>query len=154
MAVTQVHLVGKEESFQEIEKLVNSHILHGSESLCKLLKYLAEQALNHPGTSVKECQIATELFGRPAHFDPHTDATVRVQAGRLRIKLAEYYNSIGAQDSIVVELPKGSYALCFHHRATISSQPQPKSPDIAEVAQYDTAHDSSRWKFSAVVLAL
>src|SRR5215813_1707380 len=139
MAVTQVHLVGKEESFQEIEKLVNSHILHGSESLCKLLRYLADQALNHPGTSVKEYQIATELFGRPANFDPHMDATVRVQAGRLRMKLAEYYNSVGAQDSIVVELPKGSYALSFHYKATISSHPQPKNPELLEVAQNDTA---------------
>src|SRR5882757_7289663 len=126
MAVTQVHLVGKEESFQEVEKLVNSHILHGSESLCKMLRYLTEQALNHPGNSVKEYQIATEVFGRPANFDPHLDSTVRVQAGRLRLKLAEYYNSVGTEDPVVVELPKGSYALSFQLRAPISSNQQPR----------------------------
>ena len=43
----------------EIEKLVASHALHGSESLCKLLRYLGRQALEHPGTAVKEYQIAT-----------------------------------------------------------------------------------------------
>src|ERR1700747_2377467 len=101
----------------EIEKLVSSHALHGSESLCKLLRYLGRQALEHPGTAVKEYQMATEVFGRQCAFDPQLDSMVRVQAGRLRTKLAEYYNSEGATDRIVVELPKGSYAVAFHERA-------------------------------------
>ena len=101
----------------QIETLVNSSTLHGSESLCKLLRYLAEHALEHPGTPPKEYQLATEVFGRPADFDPHVDSTIRVQAGRLRVKLAEYYGSLGASDPIVVELPKGSYALAYHRRA-------------------------------------
>ena len=105
----------------EIEKLVASHALHGSESLCKLLRYLCKQALEHPGMPVKEYQIATELFGRQADFDPQLDSMVRVQAGRLRTKLAEYYNTEGASDRVVVELPKGSYAVAFHERVTTAS---------------------------------
>ena len=101
----------------EIEKLVASHALHGSESLCKLLRYLGKQALEHPGVPVKEYQIATEVFGRQADFDPQLDSMVRVQAGRLRTKLAEYYSTEGGSDRIVVELPKGSYAVTFHERA-------------------------------------
>jgi len=41
---------------------------------------------------------------------------VRVQAGRLRTKLAEYYASDGLEDPILVEIPKGTYALTFHPR--------------------------------------
>lgn len=100
----------------QIEKLVNSQTLHGSESLCKLLHFLAQQALDHPGAPVKEHQIATEVFGRPSDFDPQLDSLVRVQAGRLRSKLAAYYESEGWEDHIVLDLPKGSYALAFHHR--------------------------------------
>jgi hypothetical protein len=100
----------------QIEKLLGSHALHGSESLCKLLRYLADQALDHPGASPKEYQIATEVFGRPNDFDPHVDSTVRVQAGRLRAKLAEYYGSEGAGDQILVDFPRGTYALAFHER--------------------------------------
>src|SRR5476649_2374295 len=98
MAVKPIHVEGREQFFQQIDRLVNSHSLHGSESLCKLLRYLAEQTLAHPGASAKEYQIATEVFGRPATFDPHMDSTVRVQAGRLRVKLAEYYGSEGKDD--------------------------------------------------------
>jgi len=101
---------------EQIEKLLSSHALHGSESLCKLLRYLATHSLEHPGASPKEYQIATEVFGRQQDFDPHVDSMVRVQAGRLRTKLAEYYASEGAEDSVVVELPKGTYGLTFHPR--------------------------------------
>lgn len=106
----------REQYLLQIDRLVNSHVLHGSESLCKLLRYLAKHALDHPGSPIKEYQIATEVFGRSTDFDPQLDSMVRVQAGRLRGKLSEYYNSDGAEDSVVVELPKGTYVLSFHPR--------------------------------------
>ena len=112
----------------QIDRLVGSHALHGSESLCKLLRYLAKHAVDHPGTPIKEFQIATEVFGRSADFDPQLDSMVRVQAGRLRSKLAEYYNSDGLGDSVVVELPKGTYLLSFHHRNSSTS----KSPAVTQ----------------------
>src|ERR1700704_2499859 len=99
-----------------LEKLLSSRTLHGSESLCKLLQYLANHSFEHPGVSPKEYQIATEVFGRQQDFDPHLDSMVRVQAGRLRAKLAEYYASEGVDDHLVLEMPKGSYALAFHQR--------------------------------------
>src|ERR1700686_5712948 len=100
----------------QIEKLLGSHTLHGSEPLCKLLRYLANHSLDHPAASPKEYQIATEVFGRQKDFDPHLDSMVRVQAGPLRSKLAEYYASEGAEDQILVEMPRGNYALTFHDR--------------------------------------
>lgn len=133
MSVTLIHSGEKEPYLEQVDKLVKSHVLHGSESLCKMLQYLAREALNHPGVSVKEYQIATEVFGRPSDFDPHLDATVRVRAGRLRSKLAEYYHGVGHDDPIVVELPKGSYALSFHPRSEenlVRATPGPyASPD-------------------------
>jgi hypothetical protein len=107
-------VTGAEPFLLAVERLVNSHTLHGSESLCKLLRYLADHAIKHPGVALKEYQIATEVFGRPTDFDPHLDALVRVQAGRLRSKIAEYYASEGTDDPVVVELPKGTYAITFH----------------------------------------
>ena len=118
MAVTRVHLADRDQYLEQIDRLVSSHVLHGSESLCKLLRYLAMHALTHPGVPLKEYEIATEVFHRPADFDPQLDSTIRVQAGRLRLKLAEYYGSEGAEDPILVDLPKGGYVLWFHHRTT------------------------------------
>lgn len=137
MAVTHTFALDREQCFQQIEKLTKSHSLHSSESLCKLLRYLAEHSLDHPGIALKEYQIATEVLGRPAGFDPQSDSTVRVQAGRLRVKLAEYYAQEGANDPVSVEIPKGSYALSFTLRsakpglsvaAPPANQPQEKRP--------------------------
>jgi hypothetical protein len=140
MAVTHTFALGRQECFQQIEKLIKSHSLHSSESLCKLLRYLAEHSLDHPGIALKEYQIATEVLGRPSGFDPQSDSTVRVQAGRLRVKLAEYYAHEGPGDPIVVEIPKGSYALTFHVRVAKSGvlastplvfEPAPNKQEVA-----------------------
>jgi len=127
-------LTEREQYLGQIDKLVNSHVLHGSESLCKLLRYLSKHVLDHPGTPIKEYQIATEVFGRSTDFDPQLDSMVRVQAGRLRVKLAEYYGSDGAEDPVIVELPKGTYVLSFHHRAGGSSRPHAPGAANADVA--------------------
>jgi hypothetical protein len=134
----------------QIEKLVASHTLHGSESLCKLLRYLARQALEHPGVAVKEYQIATEVFGRQSDFDPQLDSMVRVQAGRLRSKLSEYYGTEGAADTVIVELPKGSYAIVFHTR------PQSALPDGMSDGHREHAAErqpGQRWAITSLVLA-
>ena len=103
--------MGSPSFLEQVTRVANSQTFRGSPSLCKLLNYLGNYASDHPGISVKEYQVATEVFGRPADFDPKGDATVRVQAGRLRAKLAEYYATEGAGDSLILDLPKGVYAL-------------------------------------------
>jgi len=134
MALTHTFALGRGQCFQQIDKLTNSHSLHSSESLCKLLRYLAEHSLDHPGVALKEYQIATEVLGRPQGFDPQSDSTVRVQAGRLRVKLAEYYAGDGTADLIVVELPKGSYALTFQLRP-----PKPAAQPVGLVVAPETS---------------
>jgi hypothetical protein len=116
MSVTSVHVADRERYLNQIDKLVHSHTLRKAESLCKLLRYLADHALAQPGVPLKEYQIATEVFGRPENFDPQADSAIRVHAGRLRLKLLDYYSHEGLADSIVVEVPNGSYTLSFHHR--------------------------------------
>jgi hypothetical protein len=109
--------VNRGEVLHQVARLTAHPLFHGAESLCKLLRYLAEHSIDNPGVPLKEYQIATEVFGRPPDFDPRIDSIVRVQTGRLRSKLAEYYSGDGAEDPIVLEIPKGSYSLAVHHRA-------------------------------------
>jgi hypothetical protein len=152
MAVTHTFAIGREQCFQQIDKLIKSHSLHTSESLCKLLRYLAEHSLDHPGIALKEYQIATEVLGRPAGFDPQSDSTVRVQAGRLRVKLAEYYAHEGPDDLIVVEVPKGSYALTFHlHAAKSGALPAPLVLEPA-APKKDAPPSTRGWAIAVVVL--
>jgi hypothetical protein len=155
MAVTRSFAAGREQCFQEIEKLTNSHSLRGSEALCRLLRYLAEHSLAHPPTAVKEYQIATEVFGRSAHFDPQADSSVRVQAGRLRTKLSEYYASEGADDPVVVELPKGSYSLLFHGRRPVpSTRPIGNSFELQDRLQEGVSGPTRGWFLAVAALSV
>lgn len=116
MAVTGAAHRRLSANLAQVDRVVQSPILHGSESLCKLLRYLADKAMEQPGVPVKEYQVATEVFGRSGNFDPRLDSTVRVQTGRLRSKLAEYYASASDDDSVVIEIPKGAYLVIFAPR--------------------------------------
>lgn len=137
---------------EQINRLVASHALHGSESLCKLLRYLGKHAIDHPGSAIKEFQIATEVFGRSADFDPQLDSMVRVQAGRLRSKLSEFYSSDGLEDPIVVELPKGTYVLSFHHR----NHGAAKSPasDLKNASRKESIEKSTERRWGTEVISL
>jgi hypothetical protein len=133
----------------QMGRLNRSSILHGSESLCKLLKYLGEHSLDSPGTALKEYQIATEVFGRPADFDPRLDSTVRVQTGRLRSKLAEYYSGEGAADRLVIEIPKGAYSLTYRTRQLV----EPLAPPVPAPPSAQTSRPYPRsWFFLSIVV--
>jgi hypothetical protein len=154
MSVTGVTVAEYEEKLRQVERVIGSEVLHGSESLCKLLRYLAEHCIEHPGSSVKEYQIATELFKRSADFDPRMDSTVRVQTGRLRSKLAEYYAHASAEDHWVIEIPKGAYSLVFYPRTPPAADAviQPPVPE-RQLARPPTP-SYKPWFFSTVVLSI
>jgi hypothetical protein len=153
MSVTAPSVLDRQQYLAAVERLAASRVLHGSESLCKLLRYLAEHSLRNPGLPLKEYQIATEVLGRPADFDPHLDSAIRVQAGRLRMKLAEYYSSEGEEDPILVELPKGSYTLCFHRRP-IPLKPQADGLQEEQQNRKRARHFLLSWSFGVLALSI
>ena len=152
MAVTRTFALNSERYTKQLDQITKSHSLRGSESLCKLLQYLAKQAISHPAAPLKEYQIATEVYGRHADFDPQSDSTIRVQAGRLRVKLAEYYAAEGASDPIVVKIPKGSYHLVFEER---QMEPRAVTPN-KEVSAATTLTQAgpSPWNAAVIVLGV
>jgi hypothetical protein len=152
MSVTRVQVPQREQYLAQIERLLDSHVLHGSESLCKLLRYLAEHALDHPGSPLKEYQIATEVFGRSPNFDPQSDSTIRVQAGRLRLKLAEYYATEGADEPIQVEIPKGTYVVSFHRREPSTAKHQELSDSGGRESKAARPVTDGTWKLVSLVL--
>ena len=124
-------------------------MLQGSEALCKLLQYLAHHTLNSPADHLKEYQIGTEVLGRPADFDPQTDSSVRMQVGRLRTKLTEYYNSAGIHDPILVDIPKGRYTLSFERRV---DAPQQEVVHEAVVHPPRSASAQRRWMLAGLIV--
>lgn len=106
----------REETRAQVDRVLKSGGFAGAELLRSLLAFLADRSFDHPGQAAKEFEIATTVFGRGADFDARLDSVVRVQTGRLRAKLAEYYMGEGEDDPVIVEIPKGAYMLARHYR--------------------------------------
>ncbi|WP_378949292.1 tetratricopeptide repeat protein [Mesorhizobium sp. ANAO-SY3R2] len=115
---------------EALERLVASETFARSDRARKLLRYLVERELAGEAERLKGFAIAVDVFGRDAEFDSATDAVVRVQAGRLRELLAQYYAAEGADDPVRIAIPRGSYVPTYE--ATAECIPEAPGPDEAQ----------------------
>ena len=107
--------IAREEKLAQLDRILHGRALHGSDSLKAFLRFVVDKSIeNHEG-QLKEYVIATEVFGRGNDFDSRVDSVVRVQAGRLRVKLHEYYETEGKDDRVIIVLPKGQYTPVFSY---------------------------------------
>src|SRR3954470_6106129 len=96
-----------------LARAVASAALRSSPRLTAFLRFIVEWSLAGDGARLKGYTIAVGALGRGADFDPRTDPIVRVEAGRLRRRLERYYVTEGADEAVVIELQRGSYAPKF-----------------------------------------
>jgi hypothetical protein len=95
----------------QVERVVKSETFRTSEALQRLLVYLGEKRASGEADQLKEYTVGVDGLGRPASYNPGHDAAVRMQVGRLRQKLTEYYSAEGKDDPFVLRLPKGRFRL-------------------------------------------
>src|SRR6185436_6281672 len=100
----------------QIQRIVSSKAFKTSEVHRNLLNYLADKSLAGEAQNLKEYTVGLDVFGKPSSYDPRQESVVRMHVGRLRQKLAEYYRTEGVADPIIVDLPKGGFALTFDAR--------------------------------------
>ena len=96
-----------------LDRISGSPGFRRSVRLQRFLRHVTEHAIEHPDRPLKEFQVAMAVFDKDASFDPRFDPIVRVEAGRLRLRLLEYYADAGAAETIVIEIPRGGYVPNF-----------------------------------------
>jgi len=109
---------------EQVERVANSETFRNAEVLRRLLKFLAEKSIAGEASQLKEYTVATDGLGRPASYDPGHDSLVRIQIGRLRLRLADYYRTEGERDPILLDVPKGHFQLTWERRALAWSRIQ------------------------------
>ncbi|WP_170329052.1 tetratricopeptide repeat protein [Ruegeria arenilitoris] len=82
------------------------------------LVYVVEETLNGRGDDIRAKTIAMDVYGGTVSEMARRENVVRVDAGRLRRKLAEYYAEDGRDEGTVFDLPKGGYAPDISIRST------------------------------------
>ena len=113
---------------EQVSRIVQSEEFRSSETLRRLLLYLSEKVRIGDADHLKEYTVAIEGLGKPVSYDPQHNSAVRIQVGRLRQKLADYYRGEGKHDSVLVELPKGRFRLLWEHREIQEASTLPFTP--------------------------
>ena len=96
-----------------LDRVLASQTFANAGRLSRMLRYVVETTLAGRADEIKEYSVGVEVFDRPADYDPRIDSIVRVEARRLRARLAEYYDGDGKDDVLRFRLPKGGYAPTF-----------------------------------------
>ncbi len=113
----------------ELDRILASPGFRFSERLSRFLKFAIEQRLAGNAGQLKESVLAVEIFDRQATYDSRVDSVVRVEARRLREKLDKYYRTEGVNDTVIINLPKGTYV------PAVALRPPPVSPETRPAAR-------------------
>jgi hypothetical protein len=106
-------LIDREEQRDELRRVLQSPSFQRAPKLAQLLEYLGEKLFSGEAAQIKEYSIGVEVFHRGPGFDQDSDSIVRVEANRLRKRLAEYYAGEGAQNHLHITIPLGQYVPDF-----------------------------------------
>jgi tetratricopeptide (TPR) repeat protein len=102
----------------ELARVLAAPAFAGAKGQQRLLTHLVERRLAGDTAVLKESVLGIEVFGRSAErFDPTADSIVRVEARRLRKRLARHYASGGRDAPVEIVLPVGGYVPEFKARA-------------------------------------
>ncbi len=118
--------VSREGVLRELESILASHYFQHAGRCKQFLRYVVEHKLEGHQEKLKERTIGTEVFQRPPGYATGEDPVVRVQAGEVRRRLEQYYQTAAEDSAIRIELPVGSYSPVFHRRAVSASPAAPR----------------------------
>jgi hypothetical protein len=99
--------------WQLIERITASPSFQKSARIRDLLRFMAERTLHGHAEDLTEHRIGSAVFGKPQDYSVVEDSSVRVHVRQLRLRLHEYFDGEGRNETYVVEIPKGAYTTVF-----------------------------------------
>ena len=127
----------------ELQSVLESELFQRAPTLAHLLSYLCEKSFAGESAQIKEYSVGIDVFHRGPDFDQDSDSIVRVQANRLRKRLAEYYAGPGAAHSLKITIPIGQYVPLFEFVASTNAESQ---EHVLQEAPVPTPTPSPAWR--------
>jgi TolB-like protein len=124
----------RDEVGHQLDRLLASEMFANADRASRFLRYVVERTLAGDGDRLKEFVIGVDVFDRDDQYDPRIDSIVRVEAGRLRSKLDQYYSRATADDRVVIHMARGSYVPAFEYRTHRSESTALPTPEVSPLA--------------------
>ena len=123
----------------QLKVITKSPVFKSSLQMQNFLGYIVRKKLVGQESLLKQYTIAVDALGQAEDFDAETNPLIRIEAGRLRKKLAEYYKTDGKYDFCIISIPVGRYVPKFE-----------KNPYNTEIPETNTSRlvTSNGWKQS------
>ena len=118
------------ERWELIERVLDSQEFKRAQRLRELLQYIGTQAVKSGATSIPEQEIGRAVFGRSGEYDTSLDNIVRVNVTELRKRLGHYFEIEGANEALLVEIPRGAYIPVFCRRPLQNADEMPGSDNL------------------------
>src|ERR1039457_3771065 len=109
--------------WQLIERITASPPFQKSTRLRDLLRFMDERTIHGQPQDLTEHRIGSAVFGKPQDYSVVEDSSVRVHVRQLRLKLHEYFDGEGRDETCIVEIPKGAYTTVFRTVEARSARP-------------------------------
>ena len=125
---------------EQLERILADPLFTHSKRYPLLLRSVVERALEGRASQLKERTLGVEVFGRDPDYDTNTDPVVRITAGEIRKRIAQYYHETGRETEIRIDLPCGCYVPEFHKPAVLEApaaleiRPAPQFVPVSAVA--------------------
>nr|WP_156134842.1 hypothetical protein [Methylobacterium sp. ZNC0032] len=137
-----------------LDRVLVSDAFRAAPQLSAFLSFVVERTVEGRAAELKGYTIAVEGLGRSADFNPQLDPIVRVEAGRLRRALAQYYAGDGRGDPVQISMPVGGYVPVFTWFGGEGNRPPPEGVDEAQEPDSRTARRWAGLTLAALALGL
>ncbi|WUR11241.1 hypothetical protein E7V67_016140 [[Empedobacter] haloabium] len=95
---------------EQLGRILSSALFGRAHRSAELLDYLVSRHLDRPDEPIKELMVGIDVYRRDARtYRPDVDPIVRIQAGRLRRRLDDYYAGHGRGDPVRIRVPRRGY---------------------------------------------
>ncbi len=111
-----------------VQRIVASPGFARSPRLCRFLLFISERFFEARVEEISEQNIGIQVFDRPADYLPAEDSIVRSHARVLRSKLEAYFATDGANEQLLLKIPKGGYVPVFELRPSALEAPAHDAP--------------------------
>jgi hypothetical protein len=99
---------------EHVELLLQSPHFRNSKRYPRFLRKIVECSIRGDLDELKERSLGHSVFDRSPDYDTGADPIVRITAGEVRKRLAQYYQEHGHKHEVQISLPVGTYVPDVH----------------------------------------